>query len=123
MHDLRKSVFHRRYNNITAETEGRRENNYYILCAFASPRYNLIAMTAPFILQIDNGNNYSATFGRCGNDAYLLPVVGSAFVSVFGIGPGIGIAFATVDMALLQYFFYFTFINMPAIHTAAGMFG
>ncbi len=50
-------------------------------------------------------------------------VVGDAFKGVFGIGPGMQFAFAIVDIAGLQNFLHFAFVDMATSHAAAGMFG
>jgi hypothetical protein len=50
-------------------------------------------------------------------------VVRNAFDGIFRIGSGRRLALAHIDLPGLQDFPYFIFINMPAGHPAAGMFG
>jgi hypothetical protein len=80
-------------------------------------------ITAPFVIKVYDGDNHHTAFGGCENYTNLLPIVGSAFEGILGIGTAGGLAFAVVNASFFEYFFYFRLINVAAIHAATGMFG
>ena len=85
-------------------------------------RLNLLTITWPLRIQINTGNHQHPVIFGCKDDPNVLFVVGDAFQGI-GLAPAIVLYLIVIDHSFFQYLFYLAFINMPAVHAAAGVFG
>ena len=80
----------------------------------------LITITGPFFVKIYHRNNNQFIFMWRKYYPCMLVIMGGAFKRV-RTSFGRFFYLIIIDFTLQQYFLYFRFINMPAIHPAAGM--
>ena len=82
-----------------------------------------MAIAFKLVAQIDAGNYFPGVIAFGNNNAQVLVLVTVALISVCWARMAIRITLPLVDIIFGQHFFYFGFVNVAAIHAAAGVFG
>jgi hypothetical protein len=82
-----------------------------------------VAMALPFHMEFDTGDHDELFTGRGNHNPEILVFLRKGFHGIFGIGFCFRFTLGIIDRARIQYFLYFPFGNMPAIHPATRMTG
>lgn len=85
--------------------------------------HSLVAMARPFGAQVNYRYHHGAVIGLGEHNAYALAIVRGAFQRKLWVGLAVRFAMRIIDRAFFQDLAHFAFINMAAIHAAAGMVG
>jgi hypothetical protein len=75
------------------------------------------------ITQVDAGYYFPGVIAFGNNNAQVLVFVAVAFVCVCWTRMAFGITLSLIDVVFNQHLFYFGFVNVAALHAAAGVFG